>query len=39
MYKILTEYHNNNRFSRKQMTKEEKAEYIQKNKEFSLYRV
>lgn len=39
MYKILNEFHNNNRFTRKQMSKEEKAEYIQKCKDFSLYRV
>ncbi len=39
MYKVLSEFHNNNRFTRKQMPKEEKEEYIRKNKEFSLFAV
>jgi hypothetical protein len=39
MYKVLSEFHNNNRFTRKQMTKEEKLEYVQRCKDFSLFRV
>jgi hypothetical protein len=38
VFKMLTEAHNSHRLSRKEMPKEEKAEYIKKCKEFSLYK-
>lgn len=37
MFKMLGEFQNNHRLNRKQMTPVEKAEYISKCKEFSLY--
>ncbi len=38
IFKMLTEFHNNHRLTRKDIAKEEKAEYIKKCKEFSLFK-
>jgi hypothetical protein len=38
VFKMLTEFHNTHRLSRKPMPAEEKAEYIKKAKEYSLFR-
>ena len=38
VFKMLTEFHNTHRLSRKPMPAEEKAEYVKKAKEFSLLR-
>jgi hypothetical protein len=38
MFKMITDMHNSHRLSRKEIPKEEKAEYIKKAKEYSLFR-
>mgnify|MGYP000943407436 CR=1 FL=1 len=39
MFKLLQDFYNNHRLSRKQMPQEEKMEFIKKSKEFSLFKV
>jgi hypothetical protein len=39
MFKLLQDFYNNHRLSRKQMPEEEKLEFIKKSKEFSLFKV
>lgn len=39
MFKVLSDYYNNHRLSRKPMPAEERAEFIRKSKEFSQYKV
>jgi hypothetical protein len=39
MFKILQDFYNNHRLSRKQMPIDEKLEFIKKSKEFSLFKV
>lgn len=39
MFKVLSDYFNNHRLSRKPMPAEERAEFIKKSKEFSAFKV
>lgn len=39
MFKVLSDYYNNHRLSRKPMTAEERTEFIRKSKEFSAFKV
>jgi len=39
MFKVLSDYFNNHRLSRKPMPAEEREEFIRKSKEFSAFKV